>query len=84
LAYSSPAPSQNWLKKGDVPPPFSMFQIKTLEKEEMFSVMQMINDDVGDKPLSHEKLRTSFDVWWEELKPRIEEIKSLKLSTPAP
>jgi hypothetical protein len=61
-----------------------MYHIKTLEKEDIFSIMEMINQNVGDKPLSSEKLRTAFDVWWEKLKPRIEEIKSRKLSAVAP
>jgi hypothetical protein len=72
------------LRKSDLSPPLSMYHIKTLEKEDIFSIMEMINQNVGDKPLSSEKLRTAFDVWWDKLKPRIEEIKSRKLSAVAP
>jgi hypothetical protein len=72
------------LKKSSVPPPLGMFQVKTLDKEEMFSVMQMINDAGEDQGLPSEMLRNSFDVWWEKLEPRIQDIKSRKLSTVAP
>jgi hypothetical protein len=66
------------LKKTDVPPPLSFFQMKTLEKEEMFSVIEMINEDGGDRRLTPEKLKAAFETWWMKLQPAIERIKAKK------
>lgn len=69
------------VKKSDVPPPLFMFQIKTLNKEDMLSVIEMINDDCGENRLTEEKLKPAFEIWWTQLEPVLENIKAMKRST---
>jgi hypothetical protein len=68
------------LKKESVPPPLSMFQFKTLEKDDVFTVFEMINEDGGDRRLKPDELREAFENWWPKLEEDIMRIKSMKSS----
>jgi hypothetical protein len=65
------------LEEKDVSPPLSMFQMKTLERDDLYEVLGMINNEHGDeRRLPPEELLESFDHWWPKLKQELAAVKT--------
>ena len=54
------------------------------DKEDMYSVFEMINEDSNDRSLRPEELRESFDNWWPQLEPELARVKSMGTSAKTP
>jgi hypothetical protein len=63
------------LKTSDVPP-LSAFQMKTLEKSDVFSILEMLNQNRGN-PLILADLEEAFDVRWPEFERELKEAINL-------
>ncbi|MDE7162827.1 MAG: toll/interleukin-1 receptor domain-containing protein [Clostridia bacterium] len=56
------------IQYSEIKGPLSSFQNTKLEKEDMFSLLKSINNSIeksGEKNLSDEKLKNSFDAFWQ-------------------
>jgi hypothetical protein len=61
------------LKPSDVPPPLSAFQMKTLEKEDVFSIFEMLNQNRKSNPLDISELKDAFEVRWSDFDRELKE-----------
>ena len=68
------------ISASEMPAPFAIFQGGGLAKEEMFRLVQMINQVAGLPGLDDETLHESFDLRWPQFKQEIQTIVSQKES----
>jgi hypothetical protein len=68
------------LSPKDVSQPLSSFQTKTLKREDVLSICEMVNKDKGDRSLTKEALNRAFGVWW----PEFEKALSTGITGPIP
>ena len=59
----------------DIKGPLKAFQATKFERDDMFKLLKTING-FQEKPLSDEKLKNSFDAFWQQFKDKIEQIKN--------
>jgi TIR domain len=69
------------LSPADVPPPLSSFQMKSLKREDVLAIFEMINNSRGDQALSKEELKDAFGARWDEFDSKLSEV--LKSSKPS-
>jgi TIR domain len=64
------------LLRSDVQDPLKQFQSALVEKEELFKLLQSINNQISDqKRLSDGALEKAFDMWWPNLEKDLQELK---------
>ena len=67
------------IEKSRVPHPLGLFQVRTLKKDEILSVIEMINADASEEDqLQPEMLKETFDQWWPKLESTIKDIKAMQ------
>jgi len=64
------------LKQSQVTGPLSQFQSNLADKSGTYRVLQSINKALQDVSLPEQDLEEIFDVWWEKLKAKIDQIPS--------
>jgi hypothetical protein len=62
----------------DVVPPLGNFQHTKPEKEEIWSLIQSINNALSDSPISIEPLRETFDAMWPKLEKQLQELPNTR------
>lgn len=62
------------LKPADVKGPLSDFQATSLNKEDIFKLLNTLNNALEEKKLTESQLRTAFKVWWPSLNAKIKKI----------
>ncbi|NML73797.1 TIR domain-containing protein [Rhizobium sp. S-51] len=63
------------IKRSDVSGPLVQFQSTINEKEDIFKLLNSIND-AEEKSLPIDRLRTIFDVWWPKLEEHLSKLES--------
>lgn len=58
----------------DIKGPLLQFQCSTFGENEVFKLLMSINSNLGDNKLEDKTLRSTFDVFWPQLKERIDAI----------
>ena len=69
---SKVAPLLIGLKNTDVKPPLSQFNMTVAEKEDMKKLIKSINNYLGESKLVDKTIETTFDKFWPDLEPAIE------------
>ncbi len=65
------------IQYSEIKGPLSSFQNTKLEKDEMFSLLKSINNSIeksGEKKLSDEKLKNSFDAFWQTFNDKLKKL----------
>lgn len=62
------------LEKGDVSLPLSQFHMKEAGRQETFELVSAINDALGEKSMSEERLKKSFDRFYQDLKRALDSV----------
>ena len=65
------------LDHSEVTGPLAHFQHTNFEKDDIFQLLQTINNQLEEKKLSDELLASVFEVWWPELKGKIAKARVL-------
>ena len=60
--------------------PLAQFPSAIFEKNEMYQILEMINEKTEKGGLSEERLRNTFDIWWPKLKLDVESIRKKEAS----
>ena len=65
------------IQYAEIKGPLSGFQNTKIEKDDMFNLLKSINTSMekcGDKSLTEEKLKTSFNAFWNSFEVKIKEL----------
>lgn len=71
------------LKRSEIQGPLLQFQSVITEHDDIWRLLSSMNASLGDKALSEEQLKKTFEVWWPILEKMLSDIgASIKIGTP--
>ncbi|NKJ23822.1 toll/interleukin-1 receptor domain-containing protein [Dyella sp. SG609] len=62
------------VEPSEVKPPLGQFQLKKADRTGFLSIIDSLNERLGDAGLDHKRLEKAFDAHWQSLEHKIEEI----------
>lgn len=62
------------IDNSDVSGPLGQFQSTLFNKKDMFKLIQVINNEIGDGSLAADTLKSVFEKWWPELESKVERL----------
>ena len=60
--------------------PLAQFSSAIYEKNEMYHILETINENTEEGRLSEERLRNTFEIWWPKLKLDVESIRKKEIN----
>lgn len=70
------------LKPTDVVGPLKEFQLTKPDEEDTFKLMRSMNQALGDRALSEDKIKASFSKWWPDLERALKKIPPSEKAVP--
>lgn len=70
------------LRPTDITGPLQQFQITVFSQEDMYRLLQTINEKIGNQALSESRLKRLFLHWWPKLEENVNEAISKHLNSP--
>jgi hypothetical protein len=66
------------VRPADVTGPLTTLQMQPLDKDGLLSVLKVLNQYCGSRPLTDEALRKAFEKWWRDFDTELAQIKSVQ------